>query len=208
MKDIPIHLSVTIEQNSLINGPTSRPSLRACIAFWAIPIFNRTPLWMTINGVQDLNASPGRLEGILNRSLSRGDGTKHKLVQGDIYKSVPGRGRSVGGWRHNKCYVAILSRGGGGGGGGLNNGGVVGGGMHSPVVRWLTCTLHPWQTKHESQLNSDSQLYTVVSQLHAILLTAFMLDYVSFLLSGSINQSTCSSLPRLLFAIHIGHRCQ
>ena len=41
-------------------------------AFWAIPIFNCTPLWMTISGVQDLNACPGRLEGILNRSLSRG----------------------------------------------------------------------------------------------------------------------------------------
>ena len=34
-------------------------------------------------------------------------------------------------------------------------------------------------------LMSDSQLHTVVSQLHAILLTAFMLDYGSFLLSGS-----------------------
>ena len=34
-------------------------------------------------------------------------------------------------------------------------------------------------------LNSDSQLHTVVSQLRAILLTAFMLDYGSFLHSES-----------------------
>ena len=61
---IPVHREAfTIKQNSLINGPTSRPSLRACIAFWAIPVFNLTPLWMTINGVRDLNACPGSRGG-------------------------------------------------------------------------------------------------------------------------------------------------
>ena len=53
VKDIPIHRQAfTIEQKSHINGPTSRPFLRACIVYWTIPIFNHTPLWMTINGVK------------------------------------------------------------------------------------------------------------------------------------------------------------
>ena len=50
VKDIPAHRQAFIRQNSLINGPTSRPSLRACIVFWAIPIFNRKPL-IHVNGV-------------------------------------------------------------------------------------------------------------------------------------------------------------
>ena len=44
VKDIPSidkHLSFTIEQNSHIDGPTSRPFLRARIVYWAIPIFNQ-----------------------------------------------------------------------------------------------------------------------------------------------------------------------
>ena len=64
-------------------------------AFWAIPIFNFTPLWMTINGVQDLNACTGRLEGILNRSLSRGTYTSQSKVGAGPW----------GWWRRNKCYI-------------------------------------------------------------------------------------------------------
>ena len=83
------HLSVTIEQNSLINGPTSGPSLRACIEY-CIGLLNRKPLWMTINGAGG-GGGWGPVPGGY-KSLSRVDGTKHKLVQGAICKSVVGEG--------------------------------------------------------------------------------------------------------------------
>ena len=52
--------------------PTSRPSLRACIAFWAIPIFNRNPLWMTIDDV----GGPRWVDG--------GEGGNREYVSGTV----------------------------------------------------------------------------------------------------------------------------
>ena len=114
MKDIPFidkHLSVTIEQNSLINGPTSRPSLRACIAFWAI-YKPQTPMddnkwcrgWVGggdreyVPGNGHLNACPGRLYGITevcpgrmeqNTSLSRGTFTSLWWGRGNANSNIP-----------------------------------------------------------------------------------------------------------------------
>ena len=44
---------------------------------------------MTINGVQDLNACPGRLEGILNRRLSRGAWNKIQACPGGHLQVCP-----------------------------------------------------------------------------------------------------------------------
>ena len=76
---------------------------------------------MTISGVQDLNACPGRLEGILNRSLSRGRSMEQNtsLSRGTFTSLSKVGAGPWGWWRRNKCYIAILSRGGGGGGGGV-----------------------------------------------------------------------------------------
>ena len=147
-------------------------------AFWAIPIFNCTPLWMTINGVQDLNACTGRLEGILNRSLSRGGSMQQNtsLSRGTFTSQSKVGAGPWGWWRCNKCYIVPW--------GGYVILGVKwrgwGNANHSPVVRWLTCTLHPWQTNHESQLLWLNIITTARCiqwfQLRAILLTAFMLD--------------------------------
>ena len=49
------------------------------------------------------------------------------------------------------------------------------------MVHLYTSPSEPITKANFFGLNSDSQLYTVVSQLRAILLTAFMLDYRSFL---------------------------
>ena len=81
---------------------------------WAIPLFNYTPLQMTINGVQGGIGNMSRgwsfkclSRGVRghNRSLSRGEGSnieacpggwnKTEACPGGIYKSVPGR------WRYN-----------------------------------------------------------------------------------------------------------
>ena len=87
---------------------------------WAIPLFNYTPLQMTINGVPGgigdmsrggghLNHCPGGLEGIIDAcpggsgttwKIVQGGGAKQKLVQGaftslslggrDIIQACPG----------------------------------------------------------------------------------------------------------------------
>ena len=81
---------------------------------WAIPLFNYTPLQMTINGVPaggyreyvteggHLNPCPGGLEGIIDAcpggsgttwKIVQGGGAKQKLVQGALTSlSLGGRG--------------------------------------------------------------------------------------------------------------------
>ena len=121
MKDIPVH-----RQAFIMQLPLNRIHLSMVLpeghhtAFWAIPIFNCTPLWMTINGVQDLNACTGRLEGILNRSLSRGDPwNKTQACPGGHLQVCPRWGpvRGDGGGVINA--IVLYCPVGGGGGGGL-----------------------------------------------------------------------------------------